>query len=230
MMPISGNVSLFPYKILKNCLVHNLPMPNSRFNIPKDIEYDKICFGVDLALSANTDESDDADYFVIAIMAYSSKTKYYWLLNVFRERGLTYKQQIDVVKRLDERFNPDSILVESNQYQLAFAQALKEIPKLSNKVLDRKTTAKNKYNNEIGVIATQATMEQMRFKICYDENDIYTKTIVDIIMAEFNSMTINQGKIQGTQTHDDIVMACWLAQTALMTDENNVTLSFLTYY
>ena len=67
-------------------------------------------FGVDLAISANTDQSANADYFVVAIIGLEADTNRYWLLNIYRQRGLSYLQQMNVVKSLNDRFKPDVII------------------------------------------------------------------------------------------------------------------------
>lgn len=224
MKPISSNTSLFPKKILKMNLVDTVSMANNKFNIP--FKYDKIVFGVDLAISANTDETSDADYFCVAIIAFDSSLKRYWIVNLYRERGLSYLKQINVVKQLNERFEPDLIMVESNQYQQAFADMLRN-EGLTN-VADRKTTSKNKYSFQIGLPAISVLFEQFRLKIPY-QNDIYTRNLAEIIMAEFNSMTFNNNKLQSTQLHDDTCMAIWLGVTGINYINNDLVVSFVNY-
>lgn len=184
----------------------------------------KVAIGVDLAISANTDESADADYFVCAVVGLDENNKY-WVMNIYRERGLSYLQQINVVKRLNSAFAPDVIMVESNQYQKAFADMLRDAG-LSN-VADRATTAKNKYDFQIGIVALSVLFEQFRLKLPY-ENHEYTRHLVNLILAEFNSLTFNNNKIQSSSIHDDIPMGIWLGITGLnYIKEEDLVLNFL---
>lgn len=221
MKPISNTTSLFPMKIMKMNLVDTIKMTPNRFNFP--IKMQKIAFGVDLAVSANTNEGQDADYFCVSIIGLD-ELKRYWIMNLYRDRGLSYNQQMQVVKRLNDAFNPDVIMVESNQYQKMFADLLKDNG--LNNVVDRATTAKNKYDFQIGLPAISVLFEQFRIKIPY-ENDVYTKNLADIIMAEFNSMTFNDNKLQSSSGHDDSCMAIWLGVTGLNYINNDLILNFL---
>lgn len=220
MKPITNSTSLFPMKILKMNLVDTVKMTSSRFNFP--VKMKKIAFGVDLAASANTDEENDSDYFVVAMIGLDDLNRY-WLMNLYRDRGLSYYQQVSIVKRLNESFNPDIILVESNQYQKVFADLLRDNG-LTN-VTERATT-NNKYDFSIGLPAVSVLMEQFRFKIPY-ENDLYTRNLADLIMAEFNSITFNNNKLQSSSGHDDTCLAIWLGITGINYVNNDLVVSFL---
>lgn len=221
MKPVTNQTSLFPMKIMKMNLVDTVQMVGNRFNFP--VKLTKIALGVDLAISANTDESADADYFACAIIGLD-ELKRYWILNVYRDKGMTYLEQVNIVKRLNEAFKPDIIMVESNQYQKAFADLLRDNG-LTN-VADRATTAKNKYDFQIGVIALSPLFEQFRIKIPYQQ-DIYTRNLADIIMAEFNSITFNDNKLQSSGLHDDTCMSIWLGITGLNYVNSELILNFL---
>lgn len=222
MKPVTNQTSLFPMKIMKMNLVDTVQMVGNRFNFP--VKLTKIALGVDLAISANTDESADADYFCVSIVGLD-ELKRYWILNLYRDKGLSYLEQINVIKRLNEAFSPDIIMVESNQYQKAFADMLRDNG-LTN-VADRATTAKNKYDFQIGLPAVSVLFEQFRLKIPYQQ-DLYTRNLADIIMAEFNSITFNENKLQSSGGHDDTCMAIYLGITGLNYVNNEVIVSFIT--
>lgn len=221
MKPISNTTSLFPMKIMKMNLVDTIKMTPNRFNFP--VKLQKIAFGIDLAASANTNEGQDADYFCVAIMGID-ELKRYWILNLYRDRGLSYLQQMNVVKRLNDAFSPDIIMVESNQYQEMFGDLL--IDNGFTNVVKRKTTAKNKYDFQIGLPAISVLFEQFRLRIPY-ENDVYTRNLADIIMAEFNSMTFNDNKLQSSNGHDDTCMSIFLGITGLNYINDELVVSFL---
>ena len=223
MKPISNQTSLFPMKIMKMNLVDTVQMTPNRYNFP--VKMTKIAFGVDLAAKANTEEegeNKDPDYFVCAIVGVD-ELKRYWLLNLYRDRGLSYNQQMNVIKRLNDAFNPDIIMVESNQYQKMFADLLRDNG--FTNVAERATT-NNKYDFQIGLPAVSVLFEQFRLKIPY-ENDVYTRNLADLIMAEFNSMTFNNNKLQSASGHDDSCLGIWLAITGLNYINNGLVVSFL---
>lgn len=83
--------------------------------IPNDIE---IYQGVDLAIS----DKETADYFVICTIGLSTDNNIY-ILDMFRER-LSFKAQVEMIKKKAEEWQPLKIGIETNQYQKALAQEL----------------------------------------------------------------------------------------------------------
>ena len=86
---------------------------------------------------------------------------------------------------------------------------------------------KNKYDFQIGLPAVSVLFEQFRLKIPYQQ-DLYTRNLADIIMAEFNSITFNENKLQSSGGHDDTCMAIYLGITGLNYVNNEVIVSFIT--
>lgn len=225
MKPITNQTSLFPMRVLEMNRVDSMEMIRNIYSSP--IKFKKVAIGVDLAIAANTvgKEDKDPDYFVCAIIGLDEYNRY-WILNIYREKGLSYLQQINVVKKLNEDFKPDVIMCENNQYQSAFAQMLRDNG-LQN-VLDQATTAKNKYSFQIGLPAISVLFEQGRLKIPYAPN-IYTRNLADVIMVEFNSMTFSDNKLQGVGAHDDIPMGIFQAISGLNYVNSDLMISFLEY-
>lgn len=226
MNPISNSTSLFPMKIMKMNLVDTIKMTPNRYNFP--IKMVKLALGVDLAIAATaapdgSEDGKDSDYFCVAIVGLDELNRH-WIINLYRDRGLSYNQQMQVVKRLNDAFEPDIIMVESNQYQKMFADLLRDNG-LTN-VSDQATTAKNKYSFEYGLPAISVLFEQFRLKIPY-ENDVYTRNLADLIMAEFNSITFNNNNLQSSSGHDDTSMSIFLGITGLHYISNDLTVSFL---
>ena len=223
MKPITNSTSLFPMKVMKRNLVDSMEMISNIYSSP--VKFKKIGLGVDLAVAANTVEKEDkdSDYFVCAAVGLDEYNRYY-LLNIYRNRGLSYLQQINVVKRMNEAFGADVIMCENNQYQKAFADMLKDNG-LTN-VLDQATTDKNKYSFTIGLPAISVLFEQGRFKIPYAP-DTYTRNLADAVMVEFNSLTFSNNKLQGVGAHDDIPMAIFEAISGLNYVNNELIVSFV---
>ena len=223
MRPITNQTSLFPMRVMQINLVDTIEMVYNKYSFP--IKLKKIGFGVDLAIAANTVEKEekDSDFFCVAIVGLDEYSRY-WLLNLYRNRGLSYLQQINVVKKLNNEFSPDVIMCENNQYQLVFAQMLKDNGLLN--VLDQATTTKNKYSFKIGLPAISVLFEQSRFKIPYAPNT-YTRNLADTVMMEFNSITFQDNKLQGVGGHDDIPMAIFQAISGLNYVNSDLIVSFI---
>lgn len=216
--PVSSATSIFPIEVLRHSLDVNFSMVYNRYSIPFKIK--KIGLGVDLAISANV----ASDYFVCTTVAIDENDKY-WVLNIFREKGLSYNKQLEVVKRLQNNFQYDTIVVETNGYQESFLQMLQDAG-LTN-VIGRKTTAQNKYSSSIGLIGLSALFEQLRVKIPNSPDNPQTVNMAAMLINELNSMTFANNKIEGAGAHDDMVMSLLFALVAINYVNADLILSFL---
>ena len=85
-------------------------------SIPPDL---KIFQGVDLSIS----EKETADYFVIVTVGIDNNMNIY-VLDVFRERNVSFNAQIKTIKKKAKEWDPIRIGVEANAYQKALPQEL----------------------------------------------------------------------------------------------------------
>lgn len=76
--------------------------------------------GVDLAIS----QKQTADYFAMVTIAVDENFNIY-LLDSYRDR-LTFQQQVNVITAKSRQFNPVRVAVESNAYQAAMANTLRQ--------------------------------------------------------------------------------------------------------
>lgn len=213
--PVSSTLSLFSMDLLKKALVDTIPMVYNKFSIPFKIV--KLGLGIDLSISAEL----KSDYFV-AVTIGMDEYKRYWVLNIVREQGLSYKQQLEIVKRLNQNFAYDVIMCENNQYQEAFCQMLRDngVPVIS------KFTGIDKYSFTVGIPAISVLFEQGRIKIPY-QSDPATRNMAEILMTELHSMTFANNKLQGMGTNDDVVSASWKGIQSLNYVNNDLMLNFL---
>lgn len=101
-------------------------------SIPNNL---KIFMGVDLAISS----SETADYFVICTIGIDPENKIY-VLDMFRSR-LSFKEQMEMIKKKAEEWKPIRIGIEANAYQKAMGQELIRTTQLPIKQI---TTIKDK--------------------------------------------------------------------------------------
>jgi predicted phage terminase large subunit-like protein len=80
----------------------------------------KVYMGVDLAIS----QKETADYFAVCIIGVDSENNIY-VLDIYRGRH-TFSQQIAIIEKKAQQWNPIRIGVESNQYQRVMPEVLKK--------------------------------------------------------------------------------------------------------
>lgn len=79
----------------------------------------RIFQGVDLSIS----EKETADYFVILTLGIDKNMNVY-ILDIFRERGVSFNAQMETIKEKAKEWKPIRIGIEANAYQKALPQEL----------------------------------------------------------------------------------------------------------
>lgn len=123
----------------------------------------KIYQGVDLAIS----KSETADYFVIMTIGITQYKDIY-ILDMFRDR-ISFNQQIEIIKRKAEQWQPISIGIESNAYQAALPQSLISTTHLPIK--------------ELVTVKDKVTRGQKRSAL-FENRKVYMKKDMTIMMDE----------------------------------------------
>ena len=120
---VSDEEVLFKLEHIEACksFKHKLFYPgyDDTEEIPKSFG---IYMGVDLAI---TSAKNKGDYFAITVIGVDRKEYTRRILGFYRNRGLTFNEQLLKVEQWGDYFGPHSIFVESNAYQQAFTQELK---------------------------------------------------------------------------------------------------------
>lgn len=215
--PVSNESSIFPWTILERSfvgmdevrLIPNIASAPRRFK--------KVVIGCDFAISASV----AADYSVFTTLGVDDLDNF-WLLNVWRERGASYNEQMAAIKRLNTDFRPDIIMAEDNAMQKIFIQMMQEanLPVVSH------TTGVNKYSLENGVPALAVLFEQSRMR--FPRGDQHSKDITDLVCGELASMTFtDKGKLEGVGEHDDTAMSLWISVRAAKYVRQDFDFSFI---
>lgn len=163
--------------------------------------------GVDLAIA---DASSKRDYFVMSVISVNPKTFHRTLLSLYRRRGLTFNQQIEVAERWAEAFDPTWVYVENNAYQQAFIQEAKRVTSMPVKAFT--TTAVRKADLEAGLPRLSVEFEQKKWTIPYAEG--VTRDLTDHLSNELKSFPLG--------SYDDCVMSLWFARNAAADVANRV--------
>jgi hypothetical protein len=163
--------------------------------------------GVDLAIAAKTAAGD---YFVISGITVNPKTQQRTLTCLFRQRGLTFNQQLQKVELYADFLDPTYIYVENNAYQQAFVQELKRTTALP--VEPFTTTAVKKTDMDYGLPRLALEIEQGK----------WTFPTGDKTSLELTTILTNELKTYPISRHDDCMMSIWFARSAAAHIEKRV--------
>lgn len=168
---------------------------------------DLVYIGVDLAIAG---KSSQGDYFVITVIGVDRKKYHRTLVGMYRNRGLTFNEQLKKVELWADFFKPDTILVETNAYQEAFAQELARTTDLPVKSF--KTTAINKSDIQDGLPRLSVEFENAKWTIPTAPGT--TKQLTDVLLTELSMYPLSK--------NDDCVMSLWFARNASTIVEKRV--------
>ena len=146
-------------------------------------------------------EASDSSYFV-SITAGVLPTGKIELIHIFRERGMTPQQKLEVVEKLDRLFKPEFHYYEENAFG---AQDIWRLTHETNVPIVKHHTGRNKNNKFKGVPRLGVKFQNRMIILPYaTEQDRET---TDIIIDELH-------RFPGGE-HDDILMAFWINDGAV---------------
>ena len=197
--PISDTSSIFPYEILKRGYMTSYALAKNINSFPK--KFERIIVGTDFGISSNIG-SDYSAFVVVGVDGLD-----FWLLNIFRQAGMSYDYQIATLKAINENFRPDLFMIETNQMQKIFAQMGRD----AGLPIAEHATGVDKYSFTQGLPAMAVLFEQGHIKI--PRGDQESVDLTDMLAMELNSFTFDPDKKKLTSVvdHDDIGMALWQA-------------------
>lgn len=200
--PITNEASIFPLKVLERSLVRmeNYVLVRNRDDFP--IKFNKVVVGCDFAISANV----GSDYTVFTTWGVDDETGERWLLNFHRQKGMTYNEQIQMLRGINARFRPDSMILEQNTFQQIFVQ---EADRQGLPVVGH-TTGIDKYDLKNGWPGLSADFE--RGKIHIPVGDDYSRNVKDLIFSDLGSVAFTDKGLQSVGDQDDISSSFWLAK------------------
>lgn len=200
--PITNESSIFPLKILERSLVRmeNYVLVRNRDDFP--IRFKKVVVGCDFAISANV----GTDYTVFTVWGVDDETGERWLLHFYRDKGKTFHEQMQILKGINVRFRPDTMILEQNTFQQIFVQ---ESDKQGLPVIGH-TTGIDKYDLKTGWPGLAIDFE--RGKIHIPIGDKYSQDVKDLIFSDLGSVAFTDKGLESVGEHDDISSSFWLAK------------------
>ncbi|MFC1490905.1 hypothetical protein ACFL6K_06815 [Candidatus Latescibacterota bacterium] len=201
--PISEETSFFRREWIEKCYC-------SRSEFKKYSTGKKAVFtGWDLSIITDKERAEerDSDYTVgITIELGDDGTRN--ILDIYRERGITPSQIIDVITSKADRFNPTLITIENNLFQCLYEQQListTDLPIVGH------TTGREKMDVFKGVPSLSVMFENGKYKI--PRGDKRSVELTDILTNELIGL--------GIETHDDTVMALWITECGIRRNKND---------
>jgi phage terminase large subunit-like protein len=206
--PVSDVSSIFPWEFLNKSFIgmENISLTENIESFP--IKMERVVMGCDFATSGSV----AADYSVFAVWGIDSNKNYY-LLHIWRKKGASHREQVDVICRLNQMFKCNKIVAEANGTQGILIEMVKE--RGVKNIEPFITTAKIKKNSYDGLPSLSAIFERGEIKIPYKDGK--SKDLANWLCGEFNSITFleDSGKLESAGAHDDGVMASFFAITDL---------------
>ena len=214
--PIVSDSSIFPFSLVQKAFVgaENFILVRNRSSFP--IKFDYVVTACDFAMSSRV----GADYSVFGTFGIDSKGRL-WLIHFWRGKGKSFDEQINVLKTINRNFQPDIMMLESNQFQQIFVQ---EADKMGLPVLGHHTGT-NKYNLKKGLPSLTLLFE--RYKIKFPRGNEHSRNICDLMSSELTSIAWTPKGLEGVGEHDDCAMMLWLAHTAARKVNGNFNYTWL---
>jgi hypothetical protein len=200
--PRDDAASLFPFELTSKALNTGLQWEVTEFR--KDpAEYTVL--GHDMAQS----EAVGADFTVTWVAAYNPTTGKRRLLAAWREKGLTFKQQVNLLRTVCAVYTIDMGVVEENGFQKWLYTEAQSYPETRGRLVGHRT-GQEKASLEEGVPALKMSLLNDLWII--PAHDGPALDFARIWQSEASAFGWKDDKLQGVGEHDDTVMAWWFAE------------------
>ena len=207
---LTDSETVFKEEFIKKCLDEHeeIYFPDSLSSLSAILRpREEFYMGVDLAIAGSKSRGD---YFVITVVGVNPERTKKRIVSIFRERGLTFHNQLLVAERWADYFKVKLIVVENNAYQDAFHQELKRTTFLP--IQPFTTTALNKNDLETGLPRLAVDFEKGLWTIPYKGGN--TRELCGALVNELSVYPIGK--------HDDMIMSLWFAARAAAWNANKV--------
>lgn len=209
--PIAEGTSIFPWDVLKRCFIgmEHFTLVNNRQSFQKNFQY--IVVGTDFAISAEV-EADESVFIVIGYDGYD-----YYVIHIESGKGLEYDQQMAMLKNINNNFEPNLFVIETNQLQKIFAQMAKDagLPILEHQ------TGVDKYKLYEGIPAVSVVIEQGHLKL--PRGDQFSIDTTDKLCSQLNAFSFDpeRKKLISLSQNDDYVLSLWQGLRGCMYMKHN---------
>ncbi len=202
-VPISDDSTIFPMEILMRSTIgmENVRLVDNIESFP--FKLSRVVVGCDFAVSGNV----GADYTCYTVWGKDLNGSYY-LLYIYREKGLSHNEQINKIEYLNTVFKPNEIVVENNGFQSILADMC--VQRGIKNIYPFTTTSGNKKDLRTGWASLAALFERGDIRCPYH---IDTRQRIDTMFGEFTSIAFrpDRGTLESISGHDDTVSSSFMA-------------------
>jgi phage terminase large subunit-like protein len=218
--PISDHSSLFPWEFLNRSKegMASIKLVQNIDSFP--IKLERVVMGCDFAISGAV----SADYSVFSVWGRGFDKKYY-LLYIFRKKGMPHGEQVSQIININNRFRPNKIVAEGNGFQGIMIEMLKERGVVNvESFVTESNLKKDLYE---GLPSLSAMFERGEIKIPYGDEE--SRNTFDWLCGEFNSITFieDKGKLESSSDHDDGAMSTFFAITDLREQKSTLVVHYI---
>ncbi len=190
--PKTSQMSFFPFSAVQECLRPTMRLGELPVD-PSAIE--NIVIGCDFAFSSRR----DADFTVFTVVGRTSNA--YWVLDVYRNKGMKMTDMVTVLKGLIETWNPTTIVAESTGAQIS---VVKEFEAEGLPV----TTINTTKNLRIEMLSKlRYVIERNQLRIPADVTHKHTNDYVQVLLRELWGFVQKGELIKTVEAHDDTVFS-----------------------
>lgn len=216
--PISDAASIFPWEFLRNCYNLDLNLVENIESFP--IKLKRVVVGCDFAISANI----GADFVVFTVWGLGEDNKFY-LLYMFRDKGLSAEKQVAQIVNINSRFKPNIIVAEDNGFQRTIIEMVRS--RGVKNIQGFTTTSNIKKDLYSGLPSLAALFE--RRDIVLPVGDEKSKRAIETMCGEFNSITFleDSGRLESVSGKDDTVMSSFFALNNLREKSNSLKIHYI---
>lgn len=202
-VPISDDSTIFPMEILMRSTIgmENVRLVDNIESFP--FKLSRVVVGCDFAVSGNV----GADYTCYTVWGKDLNGSYY-LLYIYREKGLSHNEQINKIEYLNTVFKPNEIVVENNGFQSILADMC--VQRGIKNIYPFTTTSGNKKDLRTGWVSLAALFERGDIRCPYHPD---TRQRIDTMFGEFTSVAFrsDKGTLESISGHDDTVSSSFMA-------------------
>jgi hypothetical protein len=202
--PVSNETSLFPPSLFQGRMDKTVCMKPALADISAMPV--TVYMGVDFAMSSSV----GADFTVITVLSVTD-AGVRTVIDIVRVKGMSFQNQLELIKDTWRRYDADMVFCESNQMQRIFGEELARTTDMP--VYQFNTSASGKNSLQSGVPALRTLIENDKF--VFPTGDEYSARQTRILIDEMTSFAWIEGKLRGVGTHDDCVMSLWIADQAV---------------
>ena len=206
--PLDPESAVIPYEVLQRCLDENLDM-----GLPEYDDDTVVVMGVDLAVGMNS-QNDETSY---VLVAYNKRTEhrrilYSWTGKVMAKGSGWLETQVLRVRELAKRFNPDTIMIESNGYQRLVVHSASDLAGLP---VEGHNTGREKHSHDVGIPGLALEFEKERYSIPWQKEIREASRPGPRKLTDGLARLVygKNGRLEGHTP--DAVMALWMCELAI---------------